>query len=312
MNSILVTGGTTFVSSSLAKYLIAQGHDVDILTRGLKSIDYHGYREHLICDRKSKIEMQEVLKRKKYEFIFDISAYTKDDVEILLSSIDKSKLRKYIFCSSGAVYKSSSIAIQECFKTGENPNWGKYGIDKKEAEDFIIKSGVPYIIFRPTYIYGEANNLYREAYFFDRIINNKVIPLPFGNNIRTQFIHIDDLIRVFESAMYITSVSKTYNVTNSETASWEELIRKCGEVVGKSPIIKKIDIEQVKLDSREYFPFRDVTYMLDIKQLVEDGLYVPIISLKKGLARAYEWYSYKKPILNDIKMMKKVDELAVN
>lgn len=312
MKSILVMGGTTFVSSSLVKYLIGQGYDVDILTRGFKSIDYDGFREHLICDRKSKPEMQEVLKRKKYEFIFDISAYTKDDVEVLLSSIDKSKLRKYIFCSSGAVYKPSSIAIQEPFETGENPNWGKYGSDKKEAEDFIIKSGVPYIIFRPTYIYGEDNNLYREAYFFDRISNNKVIPLPFGNNIRTQFIHIDDLIRVFESVMYNTSVSKIYNVTNSEIVSWEELIRKCGEVVGKSPILKKIDIKQIKLESREYFPFRDVTYILDIKQLVEDGLYAPTISLEKGLSISYEWYSDKKPILNDIKMMKIVDELAGN
>lgn len=312
MESILIMGGTTFVSSSLAKYLIGQGYNVDILTRGFKLVDYNGFREHLICNRKSKNELQQVLKDREYQFIFDISAYTKDDVETLLISINTSKLKKYIFCSSGAVYKPSNITMEECFETGENPNWGKYGIDKKEAEDFIINSGIPYIIFRPTYIYGENNNLYREAYFFDRINNNKVIPLPFGNNIKTQFIHIDDLIRIFESVMYSKSVSKIYNVTNPEIISWKYFIRKCGEVVGKNPIIKKIDINKIQLEPRAYFPFRDVTYMLDIKQLVEDRLYVPNISLEKGLERAYRWYTDRKSNLNDIKMMEKVNELVVN
>lgn len=49
-------------------------------------------------------EIQKVLKGRKYEFIFDISAYAKDDVEILLSSTCNSILKKYVFCSSGAVY----------------------------------------------------------------------------------------------------------------------------------------------------------------------------------------------------------------
>ncbi len=310
MKSILIMGGTTFVSSSLAKYLIGQGYMVDILTRGLKEADYEGFREHLFCDRKSKEEMKKVLKGRKYDFVFDISSYTKEDVETLLSSIDKSRLKKYIFCSSGAVYKPSNTMMEECFETGENPNWGKYGTNKKEAEESIINSGVPYMIFRPTYIYGETNNLYRETYFFDRISSNKAIPVPFGNNIKTQFIHIDDLIRVFESAMYSKSVSKIYNVTNPEIIFWEVLIRKCGEVVGKDPIIRNIDINKIKVEPRAYFPFRDVTYLMDIKQLVEDGLYIPIISLHEGLRRAYQWYTDKKPKVNDPRMMKTVEELV--
>ncbi|WP_041710806.1 NAD-dependent epimerase/dehydratase family protein [Clostridium pasteurianum] len=88
MKSILIMGGTTFVSSSLAKYLIGQGYNVDILTRGFELIDYNGFREHLICNRKSKNELQQVLKEREYQFIFDISAYTKDDVKTLLTSIN--------------------------------------------------------------------------------------------------------------------------------------------------------------------------------------------------------------------------------
>jgi nucleoside-diphosphate-sugar epimerase len=305
MKSILVMGGTTFVSSSLAKYLIGQGYDVDILTRGVNPINYKGFRENLVCNRKSKQEMQKVLKGRKYEFIFDISAYTREDVEVLLTSIDNSNLKKYIFCSSGAVYKPSDAIIKESFPKGENPNWGKYGIDKKEAEDFIINKGIPYAIFRPTYIYGENNNLYREVYFFDRIRENKVIPIPFGNNAKTQFIHIDDLVKVFESAIYNEKSCDVYNITNPEVVSWEELIKVCCKVVGENPIIKKIDTE---LEARSYFPFRDVTYMLSIEKLIKDGLYVPNISLEDGLRKTYRWYRDVKPSLGDSRM-NKIEEL---
>lgn len=311
MKSILVMGGTTFVSSSLAKYLIGKGYDVDILTRGQKTIDYDGFKEHLICNRRSKDEMQRVLKGKRYEYIFDISAYTKEDVEILLTTIETSNLKKYTFCSSGAVYKSSNDIIDEEFEKGENPNWGQYGIDKKGAEDFIINSGVPYMIFRPTYIYGENNNLYREAHFFDRIKNKKAIPMPYGNNTKTQFIHIDDLVRIFESAMISENSCRIYNVTNPDIVSWEDLIAACGEAVGEKPIIKKIDVNKIKLITRTYFPFRDVTYMLNINRLIKDGLYVPNISLKEGLKRTYNWYVDKKPDVKDVRM-NKVDELVMD
>jgi nucleoside-diphosphate-sugar epimerase len=311
MKTVLVMGGATFVSKSLAKYLIKQGYLVDILTRGQKSIDYTGVREHLMCDRKSIADMQKKIRGKEYEYVFDISAYTKEDVEILLSSINKSKLKKYIFCSSGAVYKPSTEIIDESFETGDNQNWGKYGSDKKAAEDIIMNSGVPYAIFRPTYIYGENNNLYREAYFFDSISSDRAIPMPYGNHTRTQSIHIDDLVRVYESAMGSTNTRGIYNVTNPDIVTWEAYIEKCGIAVGKNPIIKRIDVHESKLEPRAYFPFRDVTYMLDIQHLIEDKLYVPTISLEEGLKQTYQWYLEEKPSVKDEKMMNVVNEMLM-
>lgn len=304
MKNVLVMGGTSFVSSSLAKYLIKRGYNVDILTRGVSKVNYKGFKDHLICNRKSKEKMKEVLKDKEYEFIFDISAYTEEDVKILLESVNINSLNKYIFCSSGAVYKSSGSIVDESFEKGENPNWGKYGTDKKEAEDFIISSGVPYMIFRPTYVYGEDNNLYREGYFFDRIIEKKVIPVPSGDA-KTQFIHIDDLVKVFESAMISEKSCSIYNVTHTEVITWEMLIRTCGTVIRKSPIMKKVKTE---IESRAYFPFRDVTYMLSIEKLKKDGLFIPNISLENGLRKTYEWYRSANPILSD-RRMNRIEEL---
>lgn len=308
MSTVLIMGGTTFVSSALARYLIEQGYTVDIITRGIKPINYSGYREHIVCDRKSKQSMYAALRGKKYKYVFDISAYTKTDVNILISCIDTTALKKYIFCSSGAVYKPSNAIIDENFETGQNPNWGKYGMDKKAAEDFIISSNIPYVIFRPTYIYGESNNLYREAYFFDRIIKHKPIPVPYGNNTKIQFVHIDDLVKCFESSMYNKHVNKIYNITNPEIISWEDLIITCGEVILEEPVIKKIDVTKIPLETRSYFPFRDVTYLLNIKNLIEDGLYVPALTLSHGLGKTFEWYKRERPVFHDNRM-DKIDEL---
>lgn len=138
MSRVLVMGGTNFVSSSLAKYLIKRGYEVDILTRGIQPINYDGYKNHLKCDRKSKDELQVLLDGRVYDAIFDISAYTREDVEILLSTINIKSVKKYIFCSSGAVYKPSDDIVSENYRRGENPNWGKYGLDKKDAEDYLF------------------------------------------------------------------------------------------------------------------------------------------------------------------------------
>ena len=306
MKNILVMGGSTFVSSSLAKYLIEKGYTVDILTRGLKEIKYSGYRNHIICNRKDENELKKSLENNDYKFIFDISAYTKEDVEILLNCVNKKKLGKYIFCSSGAVYKESNNIVNEEYEVGENKNWGKYGIDKREAEDYIINADIPYAIFRPSYIYGEENNLYREAYFFDRIKENKVIPLPYGNNTKVQFIYIEDILKVFESVMYTSENKGIYNVTNPELVSWDYLIKACSLSVREEAIIKNIDSN--KYEVRTYFPFRDVTYMLNIDKLINDGLYVPKISLLEGLEKSYKWYVENNIKLSDIRM-NKVDEL---
>lgn len=219
--------------------------------------------------------------------------------------INIKKLSKYIFCSSGAVYKESKDIINEGYELGENKHWGKYGSDKNKAEDYIISSNIPYAIFRPSYIYGEENNLYRESYFFDRIKENKVIPVPFGNNTTTQFIYIKDIVKVFESAMYIKKEKGIYNVTHPEIVSWNHLVDTCSKVVGKCMLVKNIASE--KYEVRTYFPFRDVNYMLSIENLISDGLYVPKTSLIEGLEKSYKWYVENNIKLSDNRMIKVED-----
>jgi len=305
---VLVMGGTQFVSSSIAKHLIEKGNEVDIFTRGRNTVDYDGIRNHIKGDRKSVTDLKNGLEEKQYDVVFDISAYTKEDVESLVSVLDRSRLKNYIFCSSGSVYEITKDIVTEDYPRGVNENWGDYGLNKKNVEDYLFslyeKEGFPIAIFRPTYIYGEGNNLYREIYLFDRIDSELTLPIPAGDS-KNQFVHIKDLVKVFESAMYSDkAIGNAYNLTHPEKVSWEYLIETAMEVVGKEIEIKKIDYDNLGVEVRRFFPFRDVTYLLSIEKLEKDGLYVPTTNLREGLEKAYSWYCEEKPKAEDPKMSK--------
>lgn len=312
MKSILVMGGSDFIGSALSKYLIKCGYNIDIATNGKHAINYKGYREHIICNRQDRNKMEESLSGRNYEFIFDMTAYSKEDIKNLLDFVDMDSLKKYVVLSSGAVYKDSTTKAKEDCEKGENKDWGRYGLDKKEAEDYIIDSSIPYIIIRPTYIYGENNNFYREYYFFERILQEKTIPVPDGKNVVTQFIYIDDLIKVLESLIHKPHIREAYNVTNPQVISWRELIETCGEVVGKTPKMKLVDINKIEYEERTYFPFRNIDYTLEIDKLIEHGLYIPNIFLKEGLEKTYDWFLSNNPKLQDSKMHKIEDIINIS
>lgn len=306
--NVLVMGGTEFVSSSLAKYLISKGYTVDIFTRGIKEIKYKGIRKHLKGDRKLIKDLEKNLLVESYDYVFDISAYVKDDVKKLIKVLNRDNLKRYVFCSSGAVYVPSEKMISEDFTRGENYNWGSYGYDKKEAEDYLFevweKEKFPITIFRPTYIYGEGNNLYREAYLFDRISKGLAVPIPSGNK-KTQFIHINDLVKVFESSIKTEkSIGQAYNVTHADIITWNNLVNIVMRIVNKKVNIIEVDEEKENINTREYFPFRNVTYLLDTKKLEEHGLYMPNLTLGNGMELAFNYYCKTKPQLKDIRMNK--------
>ncbi|WP_020062385.1 NAD-dependent epimerase/dehydratase family protein [Bacillus sp. 123MFChir2] len=314
MVQILIMGGTQFVSEALAGFLISKGYEVDIFTRGTREITYNGVCTHLIGDRNVSSDIQKNISDKQYDYIFDITAYHTNHVKMLLDNVDKSKLKRYVLCSSGAVYAPSTQVLFENFERAENYNWGQYGLDKKEAEDYLFslhkEEGFPITIFRPSYIYGEGNNLYREAYIFDRLTKKLTIPIPKHVG-PVQFVHIDDLVRVMESVIGSEqSNGQAYNLSYPEDITWEVLIDTASKVVGIKAHTIEVDetILNPTISTRNYFPFRNVTYRMNIEKLSAHHLYVPQLDLQAGLQKAYHFYQTENVQLHDT-TMSKVDEV---
>lgn len=308
---ILIMGGTEFVSEALAKYMIEKGYQVSIFTRGVRPVKYGGFITHYKGDRKSISGIAFNIEGKAFDYVFDISAYTVEDVANLFQVLDTSKLKRYIFCSSGAVYIPSKKVMDETFSRGENKNWGKYGLDKLAIEDYLFDlyqtKGMPITMFRPTYIYGPGNNLYRESYLFHQISNNQPVLVPEGDT-RVQFLFIEDLVRLFEAAMYEEkAIGEAYNVTHKEQVTYEEWVEVAAQVMGKKVQVIKIKTPEDMI-SRMYFPFRECTYLLDTAKC-DSQLLAAETPLVTGLEKAYKWYVEEKPQVIDERMLEGIKVL---
>lgn len=315
---ILVLGGTTFVSLKIAKSFISKGYIVDILTRGINPITYKGIRDHIKVDRKNLFAMQKSLKGKRYNYIIDVSAYVKEDAEVIRCMSAFVSVEKYIFISSGAVYEESETFLKETDNIGFNKNWGDYGLNKRKVENVLLQmyadNKFPVTIFRPSYIYGIDNNLYREAYFFECSINKKQIPIPRLGETRTQFIYIDDVILSIESILNKEEANgECFNLTNNEIVTWNKFVSTIEEVSGNKINRKYVSEELMKkndLKDRDFFPFRDNIYLLDISKLFQFNVHVPSISLKEGLIKTYNWYIKDNPSFKNKKMEKIKDVIT--
>ncbi|WP_139652389.1 NAD-dependent epimerase/dehydratase family protein [Raoultibacter phocaeensis] len=302
--NVLVLGGTQFVSRALAIRLIACEHEVTILTRGIAPVDYEGAIRHVRADRTDAASLRQ-MRGMRFDAVFDVSGYSVRDIAPVLESLALDERTKYVFLSSGAVYRTSDEPMAEDAPKGENEIWGAYGSGKLAAEELLCaqqsRRGFPLAIIRPAYIYGPGNNLYREAYLFDRLERGAAIPIPKGAA-RTQFVHIDDLVRMLEGLPRLDwRGAEALNYTHPVTIGWEHLVASAAAAVGVEPRSAAVDYRG-KLDAREFFPFRDCTYLLDTAKAERFGLALPEVGLAKGLEEAYAWYRRARPTLHDAKM----------
>lgn len=279
---ILVTGGTVFVSKYVAEYFAKNGNDVYVLNRNTKP---QLPNVRLIeCNRK---EISGQLKGLHFDTVIDVTAYTAEDINTLLDSLESFK--NYVLISSSAVYPETlETPFKESDNCGRNKFWGDYGTNKITAENALLKRVPNAYILRPPYLYGEYNNIYREAFVFDCAERNMPFYLPKDGSMSLQFFHVEDLCRFIETLLEFQPTQKIYNVGN-EPISVKEWVKICYAAVGKIPTFIKISGE---IEQRNYFPFYDYGYVLDT--VAQNSIAPDLIPLAVGFERAYEWYKDNK------------------
>lgn len=279
MRKILVTGGTVFVSKYVAEYYVNQGDEVYVLNRGHKK-----QPQGVKLIEADRHELGSVLRDKVFDVVLDVTAYTKTDVTDLLDALGDFK--DYIFISSSAVYpETAKQPFVEEEKTALNKFWGDYGTNKIEAEQELLKRVPQAYVLRPPYLYGEGNNVYREAFVFECALKNRKFYLPKDGKMKLQFFHVDDLCRMIDALLAQKPAQHIFNVGNEEMISIKDWVALCYEIAGKTPEFVSVTKEP---EQRNYFSFYDYEYQLDIakqKQILKETM-----PLKEGLTRAFAWY----------------------
>lgn len=276
---LLITGGTTFVSKYVAQYFVKKNYDVFVLNRNTKpqvpGVTLIEGDKHSLGDK---------LKSIHFDAVLDITSYNKTDITDLISALGS--FDQYIMISSSAVYPEYGVQpFEENSLKAVNKFWGKYGTDKIEAEEELIKLVPDAYILRPPYLYGPMNNVYREAFVFDCAMNDRKFYLPSDGSMKLQFFHVEDLCRLMEKILKEKIEEHIMNVGNKEAVTIKEWVTLCYGALGKTPEFVSVseDIEQ-----RNYFSFYNYEYYLDVTK--QTWFYPETISLETGLKESFDWY----------------------
>ncbi|MDC0834483.1 3-beta hydroxysteroid dehydrogenase [Leptolyngbya valderiana BDU 20041] len=284
---ILVMGGTRFIGVYLTKQLVEAGHEVVLFNRGNKIAPVEGVSE-IHGDRTDAEQLRDKLSGESFDAIFDNNGRKLGDTQPL-ADLFKDKIQHFIYVSSAGVYlKSDEMPHREGDALDpESRHRGKF-----ETEDYLARQGVPFTSIRPTYIYGPLNYNPLEAWFFDRIVRDRPIPIPGSGMQITQLGHCADLAKAMVAVLgNETAVGQIYNVSGDRYVTFDGLARACAVAAGKSADSLELvhyDPKQFDFGKRKAFPLRSQHFFCDVRKAQDELNWTPEFDLISGLKDSFQ------------------------
>lgn len=284
---ILVMGGTRFIGVYLTKLLVQQGHEVVLFNRGNKPAPVEGVTQ-IHGDRKDPTTLKQALAGESFDAIFDNNGRELADTQPLVELFN-GKVKHFVYVSSAGVY----------LKADQMPHLEGDAVDPKsrhrgkfETENYLIAEGVPFTSVRPVYIYGPQNYNDLEAWFFDRIVRDRPIPIPGNGMAITQLGHVADLAQAMVAALgNENAIGQIYNISGERVVSFDGLARACAVAMGKSSDALEIvhyDPKQFDFGKRKAFPMRVQHFFTGIEKAKTDLNWTPEFDLISGLKDSFQ------------------------
>jgi UDP-glucose 4-epimerase len=309
MAKILVTGGLGFIGHNVVALLEQQGHTVAIIDN---ENDYGIIAKEelssLIRERKRKIHTNSIyfcdisdpdvclaFEMFKPDMVIHLASFPRQKVvnnnpmsgsqtmsEGLLNLLEAAKnnqVCKFVYISSSMVYGDFNNDVLEDAPC--NPQ-GQYGIMKLAGEwlvkDYARRTGMSYIIIRPSAVYGPLD-------VEDRVISKFILTAMRGSVIRVNgatetldFTYVDDAADGIVAATLSNHINKTYNITKSHSKTLLEAAQLAVQIVGAGTI-------EVR-DKDADFPSRGA---LNIDAARNDLGFDPKVDIDEGFQLYYEW-----------------------
>ena len=284
---ILIMGGTRFIGVYLTKILVEQGHEVVLFNRGNKPAPVEGIQQ-IHGDRTDANQIKEKLANENFDAIFDNNGRKLGDTQPL-ADLFKGKVKHFVYMSSAGVYlKSPEMPHIEGDKIDpKSRHYGKY-----ETETYLQEQQLPWTSIRPTYIYGPQNYNPLESWFFDRIVNNRPIPVP-GNGLHiTQLGHVKDLANAMVAVLgNEKAIGQVYNISGKRYVTFDGLAGACAVAAGKSAEnlnIVHYDPKQFDFGKQKAFPLRVQHFFADVHKAMNELNWQPEFDLISGLKDSFQ------------------------
>lgn len=284
---ILIMGGTRFIGVYLTKMLVEQGHEVVLFNRGKKPAPVDGIQQ-IHGDRTNPTELKEKLSGETFDAIFDNNGRELSDTQPLVE-IFRGRIEHFVYMSSAGVYlKSDQMPHVE----GDPVDPKSRHKGKHDTEAYLIEHDSPFTSIRPTYIYGPQNYNDLEAWFFDRIVCDRPVPIPGHGQHFTQFGHVKDLAQAMTQVLgNEKAIGQIYNVSGDRYVTFDGLAKACAIAAGKSPDDLQIvhyDPKQFDFGKRKAFPLRTQHFFASVQKAITELSWKPQYDLVSGLKDSFQ------------------------
>ncbi len=293
--TVLVTGGVGFIGSHTVNLLTEQGYNVIVIDKIEK---YNNTTDNIIYYKKNLTDnsVEEVFQKHHIDYVIHLAAQPsvttsisnpqQDCMDNYLSTINicclakKYNIKKLIFSSTAAVYASPEyLPVDEKHTT---KFLSPYAVSKNACENYIKISGLDYIIFRYSNVYGPGQNSKGEAgvvaIFYDAMIKNSSINI-FGDGEQIRdFVFVKDVAKANVEAIKSQVKNEIINVSTNSKTTINELFR----------IMKNLLVYQ---KAPNYLPQREGDIkesILSNEKLKKMLKFEPKISIKEGLKEMKE------------------------
>jgi 2'-hydroxyisoflavone reductase len=301
---VLVIGGTLFIGRALVAALLKTGHEVTILHR--KSGHELGKRvREIVADRNDPASLKIPLSEARFEVVFDnVYDWQRGTTAAQVEGTAKAcgdRLSRYVYMSSVAAY-GDGLNHHEGDALAPDNHPDSYVRNKAMSERTLFRmhqrTGFPVVTLRPPYIYGPGNPYYREAFFWDRLRDNRPIVLPGDGRRLMQFVYVHDLVEAcMKTIDEPHATGNAFNVANPRPITQLELVQALADASGKTPHFVRIPRARIlqagghplgpNLYFGVYFDMPPITQVINKAQRVLKFRPTPF---DEGLRETYRWY----------------------
>ncbi len=268
--NILIIGGTRNIGYLLALALLARGHRVTVLNRGLTPDTLPPEVTRLRANRSEPVQLFTALDRRSFDAVVDMVLYTGEEAETA-ADLFGGRVQHYVFVSTGQVYLVRE-GLERPFSEDDyagrlmpppKPNtygyeeWA-YGAHKRDAEDALARawaaSGFPYTSLRLPMINGERDTMYRLYGYMLRIRDGGPILVPGTPRHPLRHIDANDAVRaivtVLESGL---GKGRAYNISQDETVTLEAFLELVSGCMGLKPP-ELVEVRRSVLEVNGFLP----------------------------------------------------------
>jgi nucleoside-diphosphate-sugar epimerase len=245
MLKVLIVGGSGFLSGTMVRRALRQGHEVWTITRGRRPLPggVHG----LIADREDRPAFAGAVAGAsvRWDLVVDCIGFSAEDARQDLDVFSVSRAGHIVFISTDSVIESIDRP-RRIDETHDRYTTLPYGLGKRQAEEVFLAaasdgSRARWTILRPGHIYGPGSLLgplpghWRDPHLLAHIESQKPLTLVSGGHFLHQPVFAADLWDMALSCIdNARSDGEIYFAPGADTIECREYYRCVAEALGSA------------------------------------------------------------------------------